>query len=84
MTADGDVQDAVRRAVDEITAADERLRVTHTVAALGWGDVLYVDVYARSPYETLNEEFDPELRKRIASVAAMSVERVTIRWRISS
>ena len=85
MTAgDGDMQTAVRLAVDQVTSADDRLRVTHTVATRGWGDVLYVDVYARSPYETLNLELDRALRALVADVAKCPVERVTIRWRISS
>ena len=48
MRADSATQSAVRRAVLDVTGADDRLHVTHTFAALGWGDVLYVDVYARS------------------------------------
>jgi hypothetical protein len=84
MTAQGDMQHAVRRAVDDVTAADERLRVTHTVATRGWGDVLYVDVYARSPYETLDQEFDAPLRTLVSGVTDTPIARVTIRWRISS
>jgi hypothetical protein len=82
--AEGALQVAVRRAVDELTAADQRLAVTHTVATRGWGDVLYVDMYARSPYETLDEEFDRALRKQVSVVTETPFERVTIRWRISN
>ena len=78
------LQVAVRGAVDEITGADERLQVTHTVATRGWGDVLYVDVYARSPYEMLDEEFDRDLRALVSVVTETPLERVTVRWRLSS
>jgi hypothetical protein len=43
-----------------------------------WGDVLFVDVYARSGVETL-EDLDPELRKLVAVVAERPFERVAIR-----
>ena len=83
MTADGELQSAVRRAVAEVTGADARLRVTHTVATRGWGDVLYVDVYTRSPYETWDEEFNHPLRALVSSMTGIPSERVAIRWRIS-
>lgn len=83
MTTDRTTQDEVRNVVLEVTRNDDRLRVTHTLAALGWGDVLFVDVYGRSPYESL-EELEPELRKRVAAVADHPYERVAIRWRTSS
>ena len=83
MTADGTLQHAVRRAVQDVTSGDERLLVTHTLATLGWGDVLFVDVYARSHSETL-EDLDPALRQAVAAAADRPYERVTIRWRISS
>ncbi len=84
MMADREMQSAVRRAVDEITGGDERLRVSHAVATRGWGDVLYVDVYARSVYVSLHEEFDPALWALVSGVTDTPIERVTIRWRISS
>jgi hypothetical protein len=84
MTTESEMQSAVRRVVDEVTGADGRLRVTHTVATRGWGDILYVDVYARSPYETWDEEFDHALRTMVADVTRAPRSRVTIRWRISS
>jgi hypothetical protein len=84
VTSDRTLQTAVRGAVDEITGADERLIVTHTVATRGWGDVLYVDVYARSPYEMLDDEFDRELRKLVSVVSDTPFERIAVRWRISS
>lgn len=84
MTAEAAFQAAVRGAVGELTAADERLQVTHTVATRGWGDVLYVDIYARSPYEILDEEFDRELRKAVSVVTETPFERVAVRWRITS
>lgn len=84
MTADADRQRAVQRVVHEVTGGDERLQVTHTVAALGWGEVLYVDVYARSPHGTLNDELDPVLRSLVADATGTPLTRVTIRWRISS
>ncbi len=83
MRADSATQSAVRRAVLEATEPDERLRVTHTVATHGWGDVLYVDVYARSRHATLGD-LNPELRQAVAVVAERPYERVTIKWRLSS
>jgi hypothetical protein len=82
MNADAAIQSAVRRAVSDVTGRDERLRVTHTIARTGWGDVLYVDVYARSRHETL-DDLDAELRKTVSIVADQPFERVAIRWRIS-
>jgi hypothetical protein len=82
MTADQGMQNAVRRAVMDVAGADDRLEVTHTIAATGWGDVLHVDVYALSRAETL-EDLDPELRKLVAGVAERPFERVAIRWRLS-
>jgi hypothetical protein len=82
-TTDRAVQDAVRRAVLEVTGEDERLRVTHTLATFGWGAILFVDVYARSPYESF-EEHEPELRKLVAVVADHPYERVAVRWRTSN
>jgi hypothetical protein len=83
MRADSATQSAVRRAVLEATEPDGRLRVTHTVATHGWGDVLYVDVYARSRDITLGD-LNPELRQAVATVADQPYERVTIKWRLSS
>jgi hypothetical protein len=83
VTTDRAIQDAVRRAVMEVTGTDDRLRVTHTLATLGWGDVLFVDVYARSPYSSF-EELEPELRKLVAVVANQPYERVAVRWRTSN
>ncbi len=82
MNADAALQSAVRRAVSDVTGTDERLRVTHTIARTGWGDVLYVDVYARSRHGTL-DDLEPELRKTVSIVADQPFERVAIRWRIS-
>jgi hypothetical protein len=82
MTADAGIQSAVRRAVVDITGPDERLHVTHTLATTGWGGVLYVDVYARSHHDSL-DDLDPELRKIVSVVADRSFERIAIRWRIS-
>ncbi len=83
MRADGATQSAVRRAVLETTGADDRLQVTQTVATHGWGDVLYVDVYARSRDQTLGD-LNPELRQAVADVAEMPYRRVTIKWRLSN
>jgi hypothetical protein len=83
VTTDRAIQDAVRGAVLDVTGGDERLRVTHTLATLGWGDVLFVDVYARSPYDSF-EELEPELRKLVAVVANQPYERVAVRWRTSN
>jgi hypothetical protein len=83
MKADSSVQSAVRRAVLDATGTDDRLHVTHTVATHGWGDVLYVDVYARSRDEALRD-LNPELRKAVAVVADQPYERVTIKWRLTS
>ena len=82
MTADQAMQSAVRRVVMDVTGADDRVEVTHTIAAMGWGDVLYVDVYALSRAETL-EDLDPALRELVAGVAERPFERVAIRWRLS-
>lgn len=73
----------MRNAVLEVTGDDDRLRVTHTLATVGWGDVLFVDVYARSPYDSFSE-FEPELRRRVATVADQPYERVAVRWRTSN
>jgi hypothetical protein len=80
---DSATQSAVRRAVQAATGPDERLQVTHTVATHGWGDVLFVDVYARSRNETLGD-LNPELRRAVAVVADQPYERVTIKWRLSN
>jgi len=83
MRTDSATQTAVRRAVQEATDPDERLQVTHTVATHGWGDVLFVDVYARSHNGTLGD-LNPELRRAVAVVADQPYERVTIKWRLSN
>jgi hypothetical protein len=83
MRADSATQSAVRRAVLEATEPDERLHVTHTVATHGWGDVLYIDVYARSRDDTLGD-LNPALRKAVAVVADRPYERVSIKWRLSN
>jgi hypothetical protein len=81
--ADSATQSAVRRAVLDATGADDRLQVTQTVATHGWGDVLYVDVYARSRDQTLGD-LSPELRQAVADVAELPHQRVTIKWRLSN
>ncbi len=83
MTTDRAIQDAVRSAVLEVTGGDHRMRVTHTLATLGWGDILFVDVYARSPYESFGE-LEPELRKRVAALVDQPFDRVAVRWRTSN
>ena len=83
MKANSATQSAVRRAVLDATGADDRLTVTQTVATDGWGDVLYVDVYARSRHATL-DDLNPVLRKAVAVVADRPYERVTIKWRLSN
>ena len=83
MTADAVFQGYVRGAVLQVTAREEDLRVTHTQAALGWGHVLFVDVYTR-PGPGSHEELDGELRKAVALVADHPFERVAIRWRMST
>ncbi len=82
MTVDAALQSSVSAAVTEVAVVDERLRVTQTIATLGWGGVLFVDIYAKSWSETL-EDLDPALRKHIAAAVNRPFERVTIRWRIS-
>lgn len=84
MPEDGEMQRAVRGAIDEITGADERIRVTHAMATRGWGDVLYVDVYAHSHDVTLHHEFDRALWALVSRITNTPIERVTIRWRIST
>jgi hypothetical protein len=81
--ADSATQSAVRRAVLEATGADDRLQVTNTVATHGWGDVLYVDVYARSRDASL-VDLSPELREAVAVTTDPPYERVTIKWRLSN
>ena len=83
MKANSATQSAVRRAVLDATGADDRLTVTQTVATDGWGDVLYVDGYARSRHATL-EDLNPALRKAVAVVADRPSERVSIKWRLSN
>lgn len=80
--SDSTLQRAVRNAVDEIAGVDDRLRVTQTMATPGWGDVLFVDIYAKSQSDVL-EDLDPALRKLVAVCADWPFERVTIRWRIT-
>lgn len=81
--SDSALQRAVRAAVDEVTNVDERLRVSRTIASLGWGDVLFVDVYTKSRSETL-DDLDLALRKSVAVFTDQPFERITIRWRIST
>lgn len=83
MSVDGALQSPVRDAVLEVTGRDDRVRVTHTLATVGWGEVVFVDVYVRSRAASF-EEFDAELRKAVALVIDRPYERVTIRWRTSS
>jgi hypothetical protein len=82
MRANSATQSAVRRAVLEATGADDRLQVTQTVATHGWGDVLYVDVYARSRSGSLGD-LNPDLRRAVAAVADRPYGRVTISWRLN-
>jgi hypothetical protein len=79
---DSVLQRFVRAAVDEVAGVDDRLRIAQTIAVTGWGDVLFVDVYAKSNSETL-EDLDPPLRKRVSVGVDWPFERVTIRWRLS-
>jgi hypothetical protein len=83
MRTDSATQSAVRRAVQEATGPDDRLHVTHTVATHGWGDVLYVDVYARSRGAAVGD-LNAGLRRAVAVVADQPYERVTIKWRLSN
>ena len=83
MTADTAFQEAVRDAVLEVTGGEDVLRVTHTQAGIGWGRVLFVDVYTRAGTGS-HEEFDPQLRKAVSEVAAHPFQRVAIRWRMSA
>ncbi len=80
--SDSALQRAVRAAVDEVAGVDDRLGITQTTAFEGWGDVLFVDVYARSRCDAL-EDLDPALRKLVAVSVDWPYERVTVRWRIS-
>ena len=74
---------AVQAAEEEVTSADEQLRVHQTIAALGWGDVLFVDIYTRSRAESL-EHLDLALRKNVALFTDQPFERTAVRWRVSS
>jgi len=80
--SDSSLQRAVRAAVDEVAGVDDRLGITQTVAFEGWGNVLFVDVYARSRCDGL-EDLDPALRKLVAVSVDWPYERVTVRWRLS-
>jgi len=80
--SDSALQRAVRAAVDEVVGHDDRLSITQTMATEGWGDVLFVDVYARWYSDSL-EDLDPALRKLVAVSVDWPYERVTVRWRIS-
>jgi hypothetical protein len=83
MRADSTTQSAVRRVVLEATEADDRLQVTQTVASHGWGDVLYVDVYGRSPEAAAPDDLDSNLRRTVAAVSGRPYARVTINWRLN-
>ncbi len=83
MTLEGEFQGAVRDVVLEVTGRDDRVSVTHTQATLGWGDILFVDVYSRHG-EAWREELEPVLRKAVAGVTDHPHERVAVRWRIST
>ena len=83
MTAETAFQDAVRDAVLEVAGRDDDVRVTHTQATVGWGRILFVDVYTR-PGAGSVDELAGELRKAVALVADHPFERVAIRWRISA
>jgi hypothetical protein len=80
---DSATQSAVRRAVLDATGADDRVQVTNTVATLGWGDVLYVDVYARSRHLTV-DDLNPALCRAVAVSAGPPYERVAIKWRLTN
>jgi hypothetical protein len=56
--------------------------VADSVATYGWGDVLYVEVYARSRDATL-VDLSPELCKAVAVTSDPPYERATIKWRLS-
>ncbi len=77
------MQEAVRGVVLDVARCHERLLITHTLATLGWGGVLFVDVYARAPYESF-EELDAALRCRVAAAVGQPHERVAIRWRTAN
>jgi hypothetical protein len=80
--SDSTLQRVVGAAVDEVAGHDDRLGITQTMATKGWGDVLFVDVYARWYSDSL-EDLDPALRKLVAVSVDWPYERVTVRWRIS-
>jgi hypothetical protein len=81
-TPDTVFEDAVLGALHE-TADLGRLRVTHTDAAIGWGRVLFVDLYYR-PGGAPHEGLDGALRQAVSRAAAHPLERVAIRWRMSA
>ena len=83
MIAETAFQGAVRDAVLEVTGRDDDVRVTHTQATVGWGRILFVDVYTR-PGAGSVDELAGELRKAVSLAADHPFERVTIRWRISA
>ena len=76
------LQSAVQAAVDEVTDADEHHRVHQTIATLGWGDVLFVDIYSKSRADSL-EHLDRALRENVARFTDQPLARVTVRWRVS-
>ena len=77
------LQSAVQAAVDEVTGADQQVRVDQTMATLGWGDVLFVDIYTRSRAESL-EHLDRALRENVARRTDHPFARTAVRWRVSS
>ena len=76
------LQSAVQSAVDEVTDADEHHRVHQTIATLGWGDVLFVDIYTKSRADSL-EHLDRALRENVARFTEQPLARITVRWRVS-
>jgi hypothetical protein len=81
--SDRELQRAVRAAVEEVTGPDDRIGEHQTIASLGWGGVLFVDIYTKSRSETF-EDLDDALRKIVAVFTGQPVERTTVRWRVSS
>jgi hypothetical protein len=67
--------------VRAVSDGDDRLRVVQVNATLGWGDRLYVDVYAVTRHKAL-DDLDAVLRKAVAAAFEKNPDRITIRWRI--
>ena len=77
------LQRAVRDAVLEAVGSDSAPRVAHTHVAVGWGGVLFVDLYARPGASSL-EGHEDALRTSISVLTGHQPDRIAVRWRIGA